>query len=359
MKSITAALTGTILLMLSNSILAALPYPVYSSGITLPQFTGSYVAGISALYLQPAITGGDINYAFDDGNHIKTIKPGYAFGYAVNLAYLFAKTSNDVNLTYFHVDTSDVAASANANGSIMPFDFPVIFADPSQPALISPINQANATVDFILNQLNLGVGQYFDIGGHWRFHARSGVGYADIERDIVSNYNGTNIGEDISPIHFLLSSDQQGDFRGFGPFIGLDSQYNFTPHFALVYHMTGELLAGRNYGTINFTLNQNSSPQSAPQASISDNAIQIVPNAQARIGGEYNCVFSDNSALTLGLGYEVDEYYEANSLITTNLAFPQVISNSVETITSDIRSRTNNMSFNGPYLDIIFHSSLG
>lgn len=356
MKPITKALAGVTLMVLSNSILAAVwATTTDPNSVTLPQFDSGYMFGLTSLYLQPAATGGDLNYARDSNNRIRVVNPGYAFGYGINLAYLFANTSNDVNLSYFHVDTSDFDTIAAANGSIMPFDFPVIFADPTLQNLTSQINTADATVNFTLDQLNIGVGQYFDIGNHWRFHASTGLGYADLQRDLITNYRGVISANNISPVPFLLSSDQKGNFRGFGPFIGLDSQYYLTQHFALVYQMAAEILVGRKHADINFTLNENNSPQSSPQAVISTDLIQTVPNAEAKIGADYNWLFTDQSALTLELGYEVDKYFNANNLLMTNLAFPQVISNSTTTITSNIHSTSDSMSFSGPYLNLTFH----
>lgn len=338
----------------SFGALAAYPASTDPTLVSVPQLPGGFVVGGSAFYLQPSASNGDLDYATvsfspapgaPNSSSVKAVDPGYDWGWGINVGYIFPNTGNDVNVNYFHFDSTDT------NGLTLPF---------SQDFFLFLINNFNdvpfqaggaaSKVQYNLNQVDLTAGQYIDVGCRLILHPNAGLRWAELDRKIWTN------GLDIflfSSGHNLETVDSKSNFSGIGPLAGLDASYYIGGGFGAVAHFDSALLIGDIDASSNIfdgTFTSGSVSSSSTSANV-DSTNRLVPVLDAKLGLDYTFIFNNNanSDITLEAGWMVSKYFNAiDHLNTLSTHFPFDGQNVVNRFTS-------NLGLEGPYASLVVH----
>jgi hypothetical protein len=391
MKRLVIALAA---IGLSSAAFSALPAATDPIVVNIPELDGGFVIGLMGDYLQPSATNHDLDYASlntgSGGNplnapheappfasYAKFINPGYSWGWGANIGYIFPHTGNDINLVYSHLGTSDSASSTTAfpaNLSLNPS-----FGRFTFPFFVSPIADfVSAKAEYTLNQVDLTVGQYINVGCRLRLHPNVGLRWASIDRDLyktaAGNLNITGFGHPAPQIIFTslsytISSHDDSDFEGIGPLAGMDGSYYLGMGFGAVAHADAALLIGSIQDKLTSTYSQSGSAippasRNAPTIifpnvqnfSWSADPDRLVPAFDEKLGVDYSYLFNNaaNSDLTLEVGWQASQYFNAvdKTFGFGLLNFSRTLTNGSSFITSHQSSR---LGLSGPYATLVLH----
>lgn len=307
MKRLSLALA---MLGLSSAGLAAFPAATDPTLISIPQLPGGFVIGITGDYLKPSVNNGDLDYAqvlitsgINFTSDVAQVELGYDWGWGVNAGYIFPNTGNDINASYYQFDTDNTTGSITLAGStplITPF---ISVADGYNFA-------APATAKIDLNQVDLTVGQFINVGCRLQLHPNVGFRYAEIERKLDSFFSLTNL---LGVVTNSLVDNNKSEFTGLGPLMGIDASYYIVDGVGLVAHADGALLVGDMDATALVSPFSTIAVVAPTFSNIKFNATRIVPVVDAKLGANYTFVFNSNSdeGLTLEAGYQFDHYFNA------------------------------------------------
>lgn len=347
MKPLSLALMA---LGLSANVFAALPATTDPTLISVPQLPGGLTIGGSAFYLQPSISNGDLDYAtFNGGSSpnlasaMKSIDPGYDWGWGVNLGYIFPNTGNDINLNYLHFDSDDSGSALTGNFFAGQFVEPINVIIESAPLT----NAASPTSNYDLDQVDLTVGQYIDVGCRLIMHPNAGLRWADLQRKLNSYY--------FTPLTLVgnptLGLAEKSDFQGIGPLAGLDASYYLGMGFGAVAHFDSALLIGDMDSQTNMaTTNTFSFPPVNVFTFKSGQQYRMVPVIDAKLGADYTYVFNNTSQsdLTLEGGWMVSKYFNAVDRLQ-ELFLPVIPPANI------MGHKTSNFALQGPYVNLTLH----
>lgn len=402
MKSLSLALAA---MGLTAGAFAALPAATDPTIVNVPQLPGGFVMGGSGFYLQPSNTNGDLDYAAVNVNNATTVfgsatafssslqnvDPSYNWGWGVNVGYIFPNTGNDINLSYFQLNTSDTASVFNnsLNGSISSVDNNVNFENfangsfvPSSPNTIA--DSATAKSEYNLNQVDLTAGQYINVGCRLSLHPFAGLRWAEVQRKLNSAYSDDATGSTTIAGGFVtdvlnqsVAFAEKSDFQGVGPVAGIDANYYVGMGFGIVGHFDSALLIGDINASTNaltqgvafnavdvsegFPAPLTFTAQGAAIASFTAGDIhRVVPVLDGKLGADYTYVFNNvaNSDLTLEAGWMVSNYFNAVDRLQTNTditlnssTFPPVF-----VFSSTVTGRTtSDFAIQGPYVSLVAH----
>lgn len=352
MKRLSIALAA---IGLTASALAALPAATDPTLVAVPQLPGGFVIGGTAYYLESSFSHGDLNYAsLNTGttaffsSELRSVEPGYDWGWGVNIGYIFPNTGNDVNLSYFYLDTDH---HDSVNGPFISlFNIDDIEIAPDSIIL------ARAKSSYSLNQLDLTVGQFIDVGCRLILHPNVGLRWARFERDLNSDYFETE--DDVAPftIDDALFTHEKSDFDGIGPLVGIDASYYIGLGFGAVAHFDSALLVGSLDTSTNAVHVENFG--AADQTSFvndfkADNIRRIVPVMDGKLGLDYTYVFNNaaNSDLTLEAGWMVSHYFNTVDRLSTIVDDDTDPGNTV----TIVGRTTSDFGLHGPYVSLILH----
>lgn len=344
MRRLSLALS---ILGLSTSVLAALPATTDPTLVAVPQLPGGFVIGGSALYLEPSVTKGALDYAFFRESTTNPfsirrldVEPGYDWGWGINLGYIFPNTGNDINVNYFHFDVDDTDFAQGPPGSISIGE-----------NVVNPIfyNRASAKSEIDLNQIDLTFGQFIDIGCRLQVHPNVGVRYLDLERKLDSYFQFFTLSGIFSDD---LNVNSKADFSGVGPLLGVDGSYYLGYGFGIVGHADTALLVGNADPTDHLVNRLFILPTTSSTSNLTSNSTrQIVPVVDGKLGADYTFVFNNNanSDLTLEVGYQVDHYF--NAIDRHNI----LRQSGVPVSYTAVRNITSSLGLNGPYVNLTLH----
>jgi hypothetical protein len=365
--------------------------------VTVPQLQGGLVAGITGLYLEPSSSNGDLDYVAINNNstaanplvQVIAINPGFDFGWGANLGYVFPNTGNDVNLSYWHLNTSDSSTTnTSVDGALNSKSFPVggTFSN-------LPFTTSFSNAKFRLNQVDLTAGQYINIDSHLELHPFAGLRYADVKRTSNSNYSGVTpsftfaalISSSTIPVTDSAaitnaSVTEESDFDGVGPLAGMDLNVPIVGGLGIQAEFSGALLFGNIDSKLQSVVNIGASQQivglspnltfnllpAIAQFSFTSNTRRVIPNLNTSLGAYYRFAFQNQSDATLGVNYQVAEYWEAvdrlkssarvnypsGSFLGPNTAnFPAVF------LTGPVTSQSANLFVQGVAVSLTYHAS--
>jgi hypothetical protein len=376
MKRISIALAA---IGISVGAMAAFPAATNPTEVSIPSLTGGFVIGATGFYLQPSDTKGDLDYASSNVNNnsvtsatagnaavnLHNVDPGYDWGWGVNAGYIFPNTGNDVNLSYFHFDSTENASTSvtgfngslgqNTNGNfILPVGFVVSNGNSYQ--------NVTATAKYELDQVDLTAGQYINVGCRLSLHPIAGVRWAQVDRKLTENYSAPGTSGLIASTNLTtnnlgngtLTLNEKSDFEGIGPLMGLDASYYIGQGVGLVGHFDSALLVGNiNSQTTEAMSRLNNlffpSGQSTFNATYTANsAHRLVPVLDAKLGINYTYVFDNvaNSDVTVEGGWQNSHYWNAVDRL-------QVVDGTGAGI---VGRTTSSLALSGPYLSVIVHA---
>jgi hypothetical protein len=359
MKRLSLALAA---IGFSGSIFAALPAATDPTVVNVPLLDGGFVIGVSGYYLQPSPTHGDLDYASANPNtttpfssSLRSVDPGYDWGWGANIGYIFPQTGNDINLSYFSLSTSDTNSVAlpalDQNLLITPIG---IVTD----ALEAP-NIASSKAEYDINQVDLTAGQFINVGCRLRLHPSVGLRWASIDRKLNNFYTEPVVGTEFVADGDNLSANQKSDFDGIGPLTGLDASYYLGMGFGVVAHIDSALLIGSINSSASTTYIE---ATGAIINSIDNNTFnldssnRLVPVVDAKLGLDYSYLFNNaaNSDLTLEVGWQADQYY--NAIDKIEAAAVDVDSDGDLISPGQINERTTSrLGLSGPYATLTLH----
>lgn len=386
MKRLSIALAA---IGLSVGAFAALPAATDPTLVAVPQFPGGSFIGGSGLYLEPAAAGNDLAYGFH--NRYVKVDPGYSWGWSINGGYLYPGTANDVYISYFQLNTSDTASTAFApvisslfsltGGAIGATTFTL--QNPNQGLAPTAISFAHANAEYGINQVELDAGQYIDVGCRLTLHPSVGLRWADVDRklstDATENFAAFSVAStdsagapnivSFAPGANLYHTEEESDFSGIGPEIGIDSTYYVGYGFGFIARAEAALLIGTIDTENNFESTINNAVVPGGNISLvpavlaaSDwsepSTTRIVPVADLKLGANYTYLFNNalNSDLTLEAGWQVSEY--RNSVDRTFATGAPAAGGSLGVIANvnGFPSTTSGVGFQGPYVNLTFHA---
>jgi hypothetical protein len=415
MKRLAVALAA-VGLTASLGAYAAMPTGAQATEVNVPQDQGGFFVGASALYWQPTISGSDLDYGVNQsgGNNtyqqINNVNPNYNWGFNVFAGYNFGN-GNDVMLEYLRLHTNDSSANtAPAGGYIVPSHY---FASNTAKYLqeiddSTGLNQilydnyhsAYGKAQINLDQGDLTVGQYLNIGCADQLRFFGGLRYAKLERQLTSNYSqnpnnagDTNLGTGVTTStvtvadagtytasHGALQNYDDSTFKGIGPLIGLNNTYYLGYGIGFIAGLDTGLLIGNINDSLTLTNYQAATVATGPAALPTGSAAngvenitvtnvsfgstrRVVPVADAKLGFDYTYPFQNYGSLTLEAGWNVSHYWNvvdgidagASDAQLTNAAGTITFANGVTGVTPG--HHTNSVGYQGPYVTLTYRAT--
>lgn len=366
MKRLTSVLVSIGLTTIVNAY-AALPAAKDPSLINVPQLPGGFTIGIAGAYLETAPTNNildlgvvniipspNIPFLFSGVVNMTTIR---SWAWGINLGYIFPQTGNDINIDYFHLQTGN-------NTLIAGIPFPNSISPISFNPGINLLDQSTANILYRIKQVDLTAGQFINIGSRLSLHPNAGLRYADLKREHDEVFSGASqfqIGNTISNQVLIIGMNEDSDFSGVGPILGLDASYYVDMGFGFVGHVNGALLVGntKSQNNVDIIDDITSTPIGGSATAVqlggnyvfkADSDARIVPVLDLKLGGDYTYLFHNaaNSNLTIEGGYQVSQYFNPIGRLTTfvNVAGEQG---------SIIAHSTGDLTINGPYASLTLH----
>lgn len=325
------------------SVSAAIPAATDPTLVNVPQLPGGVILGITGLYLEPSPTNGDVDVAsINIGNNpfasqFQSVGSDFSWGLGLNLGYIFPDTGNDINANYFYLDTDE-------QKNILAFTPNSVSAVNFFQNLTDNFNQVDIDNDYRINQIDLTAGQYINIGCRLRLHPNVGLRYAEVQRDMDTLFIDSTRQDS-------LGGEEESDFTGIGPLVGMDASYFLGMGVGVIAHVDSALLIGdldtQTHALI--TLNQSGTPESFFYKLEQDSSNRTVPVTDMRLGLDYTYMVNDaqNSDFTFEVGYQASHYYHSIDRLAVNLS--SISSNIIGRTTSDL-------GLSGPYVNITFHA---
>lgn len=353
MKRLSIALAA---IGLSAGAFAALPAATDPTVVNVPQLPGGFVVGVTGYYLQPSSTNGDLDYASVNtgtttpfSSDLRSVDPSNSWGWGVNVGYIFPNTGNDVNLSYFHLSTSDTdsAGVASTVGYISSNG-----ADFSE--LSHTITGAASKAEYDLNQVDLTAGQFINVGCRLILHPNAGLRWAQLQRDITSVYVAPTTTATQVTGSQAVGIEEKSDFSGIGPVAGIDASYYIGMGFGAVGHFDTAVLVGRINSDTDVGIVAAAGSGTTATSSFThldaDNITRVVPVVDAKLGLDYTYVFNNaaNSDLTLEAGWMFSNYSNSVDRLP-GVAYTSSAGYAGARSTSDV-------GLNGPYASLVFHA---
>jgi len=297
--------------------------------VTVPNQQGGFTAAADALYLRP--TAADLSYGIQVGNitgnpltvpvTINNVNPSYNWGFDVMAGYRIPCTGNDVTLGWTHLgETTDSSSTS----------------DPFLPQVVDGVSfNQSSSVKFKYDAVDLDVGQRVNFGDYFNFRLFTGVRWADLEQNsnnsysLVDSVNRTNI--------VSLGINQDSEFKGVGPQLGLDGRYCLGYGFGLDAGATFSALIGHvdsstaipvnvvNTNVLNVNIDQ-------------EKKNRVVPAMDANLGLDYTYNFNNayRSSLVVQAGWKVINYWDVTHALVSNVG----------------TNNASSVAFDGPYAGI-------
>jgi hypothetical protein len=398
MKRLAIAL-GAIGLITTVNASAAFPTGAQPTEVNVPEDQGGFFLGASLLYWQPTVSGNNLDFTntqFLGTNGISTyqqldnVNPNYNLGFNVFAGYSFGN-GNDVALAYLRLHSSDnsstginipahyaainnshtaanaasIAAAAVPGVSISPVPSPASFVSP-----FDTYQKGYGKAEVNLDQGDLTVGQYFNMGCSDQLRLLGGLRYAKLQRTFNSTYSQNNnvagvtnlangvtssvvssgfvtipvpgivpiveqVPFSISQSNGVLQAQDNSDFKGIGPIIGLNNTYYLGYGFGFIAGLDTGLLVGNVEDDLNLTNYQavmmivpptiagvpvaGAVPSILPTGTenitnthiSSDNTRRVAPVVDAKLGLDYTYPFQKYGSLSLELGWNATHYWNA------------------------------------------------
>jgi hypothetical protein len=292
---------------LTTGTFAALPAASNPTEVSIPLFDGGFLIGATSSYLHISGSNGanDFLASLNVGytSILKNVDLGYDWGWGVNVGYTFAQTGNDINLNYFHFDSDAISSAIAPPGGIIDTN----------------IVNIKEKADYDLDQVDLTGGQSINVGCRLRLHFSSGLRWSDVKHEFNDDFLQRNQNPALPNGHVVAT--EKNDFDGVGPLVGIDANYYLGMGFGIVGHIDSALLIGNidtksNATTVNF-VNPNTTITITGDFKAKSTR-RVVPVTDAKLGADYIYLFnnSQNSNLTLEVGYQVSNYFNSVDMLS-------------------------------------------
>ncbi|NNM59482.1 MAG: hypothetical protein HKM04_06655 [Legionellales bacterium] len=322
--------------------------------VIAPDSTGTWSFGLEALYMESntnfqyaSVFDGvndDGEFQFDNESASNT----WNWGGEADISYVFPGSSRDISASYTYlnqdnndsVDADEIGDPAISAGILHVPAAGIVIVPPT--SFTTVITGASADVDQTLNAATLTFGQLLTVGSRVTLHPFGGIQFADIDTDNRADYDGTLTS--VTDIDGVIVTDadpfdttykNSSDFVGAGPRAGIDASVHFG-NFSIV----GTFAAALLVGNMDSEFEGATSIDGVTLATETENDsyTAVVPELDAKLGLDYMYAFNPNMSMNVQVGYEVVNYFNAES----NDALDSEFVNSVD--------NTSDFNYNGPYL---------
>ena len=280
-------------------------------------------------WLKPSPSEHDLTYAFlqknNDSREREEVSPGYHWSGSYDFGYRFP-FNLDIWGRYFHYHATDSSsATAKVNKEISS-------VNASGPAFVS-FSNARSRIKYHLNQADLLVGKYVQLGQYVNLHPFLGIRYLSLERSANNNYSGG-----LPPLTTQNKSPKlKSDYWGIGLIFGIDPKIMFIHSFGLIGHFDTGLLMGNIKSKID--QNNRGSLGDSSNTLRQDSRQAIVPIIDAKGGVTYSCALKKHFVFNIEAGYQFSGYYKA-----VNQIFP--------TLLTGLEQTNSNLILTGPYFTV-------
>lgn len=230
----------------------------------------------------------------------------YQSGFRVGIGYQVPCSNWDFQLSWLRLHEKVSSSVSEANGGVIPLTSPISslfgFID-SEPMGFGFGSEATSHWKFEFDTIDFQVGRVCAISNCLLVRPYIGIKAASIKQKQEIEYFGFALNDDIVDIE----NQKKNDFRGIGPSIGIDADWEFFPHFSLTSGICGSLLYGK------FDIHGN------PNVSVLDNSINISlhnskssrirPAVDAKIGVEWQDCLCNQFPVKIGVVYEVQYWW--------------------------------------------------
>ncbi len=343
MKRLTVAFAALGLTAAVN-VSAALPAATDPTLVNVPELSGGFVLGVTGLYLEASPTNGDLDFASINAgllntfsSRLQTVEPGFDWGLGLNAGYIFPNTGNDINASYFYLDT-------DKQKNVFTFVPNFITSNNFFQSITNDFIYAQAENDYRINQVDLTAGQFINVGCRLRLHPNVGVRYAEVQRELDTFYLDNSDANSLSNV-------EESDFTGIGPLAGLDASYFLGMGLGVVAHVDSALLIGdidtQTHSVI--SINQAGTLNQLFYKLQKDSGNRVVPVTDMKLGVDYTYMVNDaqNSDFTFELGYQASHYYDAIDRLAVALGSASG---------NILMRKTSGIGLSGPYVSITFHA---
>ncbi len=320
--------------------------------VDLPNVPAGWLFSIEGNYLQPSNSG--LNYGYTttqtlSGNTLNRVTnsynldPGYSWGFALGVGYIFPNSSNDVQLHWTHLNMTDndsVSGTASAPVRLNNGDTFV------ENAL--EFQNAYSDIQYLYNAIDLDVGQYVNFGCHLTTRWFAGLRYAQIERQY--NQFGNNLLGSFQQTSSFTSGGyyvlNESKFNGIGPRFGVESYYHLGQGFGVVGRLAATVLAGRvetdRFSSLTFPATQPDGSQVNGVFNYpinSENTTRVVPGVDAKLGFDYSYPFNNGMMMSAELGWQFTHYVDPFTTVANTFDGAPAYTNE-------------NFGYQGPYLTL-------
>lgn len=265
-------------------------------------------------------------YATPDGGTLGLSKPSklkYRAAWAVKVGYDIPCTPNNIEVEYTRLHNRKHNVNTTADH---PVAFGSTFFNITIPITPGEVLVSDSHLKYTLNQVDVNAGHCFvDSSCHLLFRPLVGVRFASLKHDLP-----------------FVGGDVRSRFRGAGPMIGADCQYEFCGGFGLVGHFDTAVLMGNveSKSFLNF---------GSPIRFKSPKTDRVVTSISGKLGLAYNfCIC--RSSLLFEVGYQANVYIAPFDIITAWL--PTSLGGLGQRIS---QLDTTNFAFTGPYVSLTWH----
>lgn len=370
--------------MESKKLLLAVSFSLYSflsyadpTTVFVPCLPGSFYIEGTALYLQPSITGSDLDFASLGA----AITPGYNASNLINVEFnrnwnwqveagtVFPDTANDLFVTYQNITNSN-SEFANATGgtTLTNLIFPIDVSGIGSAVENSLTARAKISVD----KVDIAAGQQINIGQRVILHPYGGGQIINTKRYLDNTSFGAYTADpqlitELTTFPFTNSFFQKSSFTGGGPLVGTDVAFQLFSNINLAAHLEGALIAGNNDSSINGLFSLPGGPITGSGVifsplissySLTAHQFQVTGDADAKLGLNYIYQFSNEFSITLEAGYDVSDFFNMISKLNASGAIvtPVDVAFSSAAFSATLLNRkTENLLVDGPYVSLTVH----
>lgn len=281
---------------------------------------------------------------------VNTIEPDYQLGFNLGARYIFSNPGTDVQLHWSHLDSNDSDEVFVNPTSQWVSPFSQTGTPPTSTGQITGISLlkvAHVKLDFNYDAVNLDLGKFINFGSNLQTRLFTGLSSVFIKERLVSTFHGLPL-----PIFVF---DNTSSYKGIGPRLGLNNNYEFYRGIHLVGQFAGSVLYGRMQpaqyqftGTSKELIAANIYVNHEGLANPAVN--QLVTALDAKLGLSYSYNYNQKTEWTFEAGYMGALYINPLSSYETNTNVIPIDSGSLST--SSAKHTQSNFSVGGPYITV-------
>jgi hypothetical protein len=283
-----------------------------------------------------------------------TFSPGFFF----NLRHTFENTSNDVNLYWLHLRTSNSTANDANGGYTASPGWQMIGPDYEIGPNDKVFRLAQGSIDYSFDAINGELGQHIHVDPLLKARLFAGISGVILQNKLTGIYTGlqrdTGTGALSGFVYFPQTSIAK--YNGAGLRVGLDAESNaYFNNFSILGSFASSLLIGTQYARTNFVGGSTSlealNIQGNYQFIAKKSYANLVPAVDGKLGLKYAYQHNDKTFTVEG-GYMAAIYINALVNYVPSTTVPPSAGTTTGGIyLQSLKKTTDNFSFNGPYVN--------